>query len=75
MAHFAKICLFAQYKNVQNSVKCPSLGHFFDAAIIQEQPLLAREQYENAARPLRTRGINTTHQHFQMSLIKCVKKK
>ena len=23
-------------------------------------------QYKNAASPLRTRGINTTHQHFQM---------
>ena len=26
-------------------------------------------QYKNAATPLRTRGINTTHQHFQMRYI------
>ena len=26
-------------------------------------------QYENAATPLRTKGINTTHQHFQMRYI------
>ena len=27
------------------------------------------EQYKNAAKPLITRGINTTHQHFQMRYI------
>ena len=26
-------------------------------------------QYENAAKPLITRGINTTHQHFQMRYV------
>ena len=26
-------------------------------------------QYKNAATPLRTRGINTTHQNFQMRYI------
>ena len=26
-------------------------------------------QYQNAATPLRTKGINTTHQHFQMRYI------
>ena len=26
-------------------------------------------QYRSAAKPLRTKGINTTHQHFQMRYI------
>ena len=29
-------------------------------------------QYKNAGTPLRTRGINTTHQHFQMSYINLI---
>ena len=30
---------------------------------------MGTEQYKHAATPLRTRGINTTHQHSQMKYI------
>ena len=44
-----------------------NLGLLFCEAKVQLQIGIA--QYKNAATPLTTRGINTTHQHFQMRYV------
>ena len=42
-------------------------GYCFMKQKYQVQMVIA--QYKNAATPLITRGINTTHQHFQMRYV------
>ena len=43
----------------------------YDYCFMKQKCLIqmGEAQYKNAATPLRTRGINNTHQHFQMEYI------
>ena len=72
-------CYFLVFKNIliemcpNKRMRCYSGGNSCcNKALFMKQKCqiqMGVGQYKNAATPLRTRGINTTHQHFQMRYI------